>query len=45
MVSRAAQAEQARKNSNSCHSEARYAPRNLSFPAFKPQRDSSLRSE
>ena len=30
---------------NHCHSEARCVPRNLSFPRFKSQRDSSLRSE
>ena len=34
-----------RKNSNFCHSEAHCAPRNLSFPAFKRKRDSSLCSE
>ncbi len=31
-----------RKNSTFCHSEARCAPRNLSFPTFKPKRDSSV---
>jgi hypothetical protein len=35
----------AAEKSKFCHSEARFSPRNLSFPALKPKRDSSLRLE
>jgi len=38
-------AEESAEKLNFCHSEARCAPRNLSFPGFQSKRDSSLRSE